>query len=112
MITAQSVHDIVATYETHGWHLRRVLLSPAAMAAIGKELSTRLPECLVKEAGLDAAWFSRPPMAGEVTWELRSLGARPFALLEWVDENSEDFEQRLAAVEHQMIDAGAGGTQA
>ena len=34
MITAETVAEILALYEKHGWNLRRVLLSDAARVAL------------------------------------------------------------------------------
>ena len=101
MITLEDFSEIVATYEKHGWLLRRVLLS----ANTRKSLNEMPDDVDVLDSDIDAAWFSRPPKAGDVSWEIRSLGATPFALVQFVDEDSPDFEQVLEAVKQRMTDS-------
>jgi hypothetical protein len=101
MIGQREFNDIVTTYEKHGWVLRRVLLSHETRRRL-----TEIPaNAATIESDIDAAWFSRPPMAGEISWEIRSLGPTPFALVEFVDEDSPDFEDVLEAVKQRMIDS-------
>ena len=92
-------------YEKHGWVLRRVLLSPGSEKALAK-LFSGIP---TNRSNIDAAWFSRPPNSGPVSWEIRYLGDLPFALLESLDEDDADFELKLKAVEDQLIEKIAGG---
>ena len=98
MIDADSVAELIATYEKHGWILRRVLLSGDAKISTPAEVP-------VVSSDIDAAWFSRPPKPGGVAWEIRYLGDIPYALLEKLDENAPDFEEKLAAVEARLRDA-------
>lgn len=88
-------------YEKHGWLLRRVLLSPETR----KRLTAIPANVPTIDSDIDAAWFSRPPKTGEISWEIRSLGPTPFALVEFVDEDSPDFEDVLEAVKQRMIDS-------
>ncbi len=101
MMGPQEFGEIVATYEKHGWLLRRILLSPATR----KSFSGVPKDVPVFDSDVDVAWFSRPPEAGEIAWEIRSLGATPFALVEFVDEDSPDFEQMLEDVKRRMTDS-------
>lgn len=111
MIDPESVGEIVRMYEKYGWMPRRFLFT--------KELATRVdslkslvPKNIpVYTSDIDAAWFSRPPKAGGVAWELRYLGEPPFALLENIDEANADFEDSLKAVETRLKDAIAGKKQ-
>ena len=98
MMTPEQFREIVATYEKHGWMLRRVLLS----AETRKRLTAIPADVNIIDSGIDAAWFSRPPKSGTISWEIRSLGATPFALVEFVDEHSTNFEQVLEAVKQRM----------
>lgn len=108
MTDLDSVRDIIATYVKHGWVLRRVLLSEGS-----KFTSEQLPDNLeVTSSAIDAAWFSRPPKPGETAWELRYLGDVPFALLEYVDEDSPEFGAKLSAVEALMAEKIAKKRQA
>ncbi len=101
MIAPAEFGDIVAMYEKHGWVLRRVLLTSETRRSM-----TMIPaNVAVIHSDIDAAWFSRPPMAGEISWEIRSLGPTRFALVEFVDEDSPDFEGVLEAVKERMVDA-------
>jgi hypothetical protein len=108
MTNPDAVREIIATYTKHGWILRRFLLSEAAQAAF----SGQFKDTEVRSAPIDAAWFSRPPTPGETAWELRYLGDIQFALLEYVDEGSAEFEAALAAVEGRMTDSIAKNRQA
>ena len=87
MIGDGQVQEILKQYEKHGWILRRVLLSAPAKKV--------LPDSLFGQADLiaadfDALWFSRPALNGGESWELRSLSAAPFALVEVFGDDDED----------------------
>ena len=101
MINANAVAEIIATYQKHGWILRRVLLSDESRAVLGASVNG-IP---VTGSNIDAAWFSRPPKSGRVAWEVRYLGDVPFALLENIEEENPDFEDQLRSVEARLIDA-------
>jgi hypothetical protein len=98
MIDTGSLRELIATYERHGWLLRRVLLSDDARAS----LDINLPDIPIISSDIDAAWFSRPPGTAGVAWEIRYLGATPYALVEKLDENEDSFEQQLADVESRL----------
>jgi len=49
-----------------------------------------------QESAVDALWFSRDAKNGGETWELRSLGETPLALLQVFDESdSEEIREPL-----------------
>jgi hypothetical protein len=98
------IGEIVATYQKHGWLLRRVLLSAALKESLGGEPDALFGGVPVIDAMIDAAWFSRPPRAGAIAWEIRYLGDVPFALLENIDEDDPGFENALKAVESRLFD--------
>jgi hypothetical protein len=101
MISEREFDEIVNMYEKHGWVLRRVLLSVGTRGRL-----TAIPaDVTIIDSDIDAAWFSRPPKAGTISWEIRSLGSTPFALVEFVDEDSPDFEQTLDEVKQRMADS-------
>ncbi len=102
MISADSLAETLETYVKHGWLLRRVLLSDASRTALADRVDELFSDAAVSKSVLDAAWFSRPPKCGETAWELRYLGGSAYALLEYVDEESPDFEPALADVEARM----------
>jgi hypothetical protein len=102
MIDADAVRELVETYKKHGWILRRVLLTDVLDKSFGNEKKTLFGDVPIKVSDLDAAWFSRPPKPGRVSWEIRYLGDIPYALLESVDEGSAEFETILQAVEGRL----------
>lgn len=108
MIDLETIREIIATYTKHGWLLRRVLLTTGSKPVATDSLSNAFGDAEIRESLLNAAWFSRPPQAGGVAWELRYLGSTPFALVEHADENSPDFEEVLADVEERLRLAIAG----
>jgi len=104
MIDAATVCEIIATYEKHGWILRRVLLSDGSRNKLEGSCSDLFGQSPVAKSSIDAAWFSRPPKQGEVAWEIRHLGETPYALVEHVDENGPDLEVILSTVESRMAE--------
>lgn len=95
MITTDQISEIFATYKKHGWLPRRVLLTKNTL----KNLGTLDDEVSILESDIDAAWFSRPLKPGGIAWEIRYLGETPFALLENLDEDDPDFEEKLRDIE-------------
>ena len=108
MIDLSTVKEIIATYEKHGWILRRALLSASLKNELGDSLAKFSHVVKVVDSALNAAWFSRPPKKGGVAWEIRYLGELPFALLENIDEEESEFENRLRNVEKRLSDSIAG----
>jgi hypothetical protein len=106
MIDRAAIAEIVATYEKHGWVLRRVLLSSESKGEFGDDFGELFGDIAVIDSDVDAAWFSRPPKKGpnplEVAWEVRHLSETPYALLEILDENAADFELSLQKVESRL----------
>lgn len=102
MIDIAVIGEIIRTYAKHGWILRRVLLTAKVRRLLGDETSEVFGDAHVVESDIDAAWFSRPPKTGEVAWEIRHLSETPFALLEYVDESSNEFEDKLHEVESRL----------
>lgn len=107
MINAAACGEIIRTYAKHGWLLRRVLLTTNLRRSLGDASSGLFGDVDVSDCSIDAAWFSRPPSNGEIAWEIRHLSETPFALLEYVDEASDDFEQKLHGVEIRLAAAVA-----
>lgn len=78
MNETELIREIAATYQKHGWTLRRVLLTKETLEKTGASFKTDAP---VSVSEINALWFSRSSAAGEA-WELRALSAAPFALFE------------------------------
>lgn len=109
MITSDLIKQTVETYQKHGWQLRRVLLRSETLAALTAQPdydSLALDAAQVKEASLDALWFSRPSHAQREAWELRLLAETPFALFETFeeDETEEQREEMRWEMEARMRD--------
>ncbi|HEY2847115.1 MAG TPA: hypothetical protein VGI80_04805 [Pyrinomonadaceae bacterium] len=100
MIAPPEFETLVATYIQHGWLLRRVVLQNTADVAEGLT-----PDISVRQSIIDAAWFSRPPNAGPIAWEIRYLGPTQYALVEHLDEAATDFEEKLHQTEQRLADA-------
>lgn len=95
--------DIIATYELHGWKLRRVLARPETVSQVS-EASDLLRDAEIRESDFDALWFARPSHAGREAWELRLIAEEPFALFESfeADESEEDRETARREMENRM----------
>lgn len=92
--------ELAATYRKHGWNLRCALLRPATQAVLAKHEAQLLDAVLVKEAGFDALWFSRPSHQGREAWELRLLGQTQYALFETFE--ADETEEQRDDVKHEM----------
>jgi hypothetical protein len=102
MMDSDAIRSVVETYRKYDWVLRRVLATPAIRERLD---AAAIDETPVFDSDIDAAWFSRPPGVGPVTWEIRYLGEPAFALLTSVNEAEADFEDSLTDVERRLKDA-------
>ena len=102
--------EIIATYQRHGWELKRVLLKPATRSDLTELAAGLFNEAGLIEAEIDALWFARPSHAGREAWELRLVAEQPYALLEAfeLDESEEEREEARLEMEHQMREQVAG----
>lgn len=101
MIKAGQIAEILSLYRKHGWILRRVLLSDALKNSLPGSLDDIFGAAEIRSSEIDAAWFSRAPIADQETWELRRLSETPYALIEFFDaEDDEEIrEETLREVE-------------
>lgn len=74
------IREILATYEKHGWRLRRALLRPETRAELSDESWSG--NASLEAADLDALWFSRGSQQHREAWELRLIAATQYALFE------------------------------
>ena len=105
MSGVSTVKEMIATYVKHGWILRRFLLNSTLKNELGVSFLNFSSEVKIVDSAFNAAWFSRPPKDGGVAWEIRYLGEMPFALLENIDEEDAEFENRLRTVEKRLSDS-------
>ena len=103
------IEQTVGTYLKHGWELRRVLLRPETIALLHAEPgfdSLPVNATQVREASIDALWFSRASHEQREAWELRHLAENPFALFETfeADETEEQREEMRWEMEARMRD--------
>jgi len=92
--------ELVATYRRHGWELRSALLQPATRAELESHEAGPLENLPVREAEIDALWFSRPSHNEREAWELRLLAQTPYALFETFE--SEETEEERDEVKQEM----------
>ena len=85
--------EVVATYRKHGWELRAAVLQPATRAEL-ESAGAELPNTVnVREAEIDALWFSRPSHNNREAWELRLLAQTPYALFETFEPEETEAER-------------------
>jgi hypothetical protein len=104
MNTTELTREILATYERHGWQLRRVLLCPETRDAFGESAETLFEAASVTDSDFDALWFARASHANREAWELRLLAAQPYALFETfeADESEEQRDDVRKEMENRM----------
>jgi hypothetical protein len=95
--------QIVATYEKHGWKLRRVLVDSTTQSDEA-EITPAFPELAIVSSEIDALWFARPSQGGREAWELRLIAEQSYALFEAfeADESEEDREDARREMENKM----------
>jgi len=98
--------EVVATYRKHGWELRTALLQPATRVELESEEAGLLNNLNVREAEVDALWFSRPSHNKRDAWELRLLAQTPYALFETFEpeETEEERDEVRQEMEARMRD--------
>lgn len=103
MDSLELIKDIIATYERHGWKLRRVLTRPETLSVVSQAVDL-LGEAEPGESDFDALWFARPSHAGREAWELRLVSEQRYALFEAfeADETEEAREAARREMENRM----------
>jgi hypothetical protein len=102
------IQEIIATYQRHGWQLRRVLLRSQTCAALSAPEEV-FESASIHEAEFDALWFARAAQAGREAWELRLIAEQRYALFEAfeADESEEDREDVRREMENRMREYAA-----
>jgi hypothetical protein len=91
--------EIIATYQRHGWELRRVLIKPATQAGLKENSAELFNEAKLTDAEFDALWFARPSQAGREAWELRLVAEQSYALFEAFEADEQEAEREEARLE-------------
>jgi hypothetical protein len=92
--------ELAATYRKHGWNLRTALLQPATRAELEADAPNLVADVTVRDAEVDALWFSRPSHNDREAWELRLLAQTPYALFETFEP--EETEEERDEVKQEM----------
>jgi hypothetical protein len=97
--------EFVATYRKHGWELRGALLQPETRLQLSDQEGGLLT-MPIKEAKIDALWFSRPSHNHREAWELRLLAETQYALFETfeVEETEEERNEARQEMEARLRD--------
>lgn len=98
-MTPELFKEIIATYQRHGWELRRILLKPTTRSDLGEQAAGLFDEAKLIEAEIDALWFARPSQAGREAWELRLVAEQPYALFEAFEADETEAERDEARLE-------------
>jgi len=101
--------QIVATYEKHGWQLRRILTASPTQDE-RQQIAQAFKAMPITAAEIDALWFARPSHAGREAWELRLVAEQSYALFEAfeADENEEEREEARLEMENKMREYSRG----
>src|SRR3989442_4563644 len=108
MKTLALIEEVIATYQRHGWNLKRVLLGPATRAEVNYQAGELLKEARFVDAEFDALWFARPSHQGREAWELRLFAQLPYALFEAFEPDEPEEERGETRREHETRIKGHG----
>jgi hypothetical protein len=98
-VTPELFKEIIATYQRHGWELKRVLIKPSTHACLKEQTAELFKEAKLIEAEFDALWFARSSHAGREAWELRLVAEQPYALFEAFETDETEAEREEARLE-------------
>ena len=111
MPSLELCQEIIATYQRHGWQLKRVLVTPETRNDLSEQDLGVFNEASLSEAEFDALWFARPSHADREVWELRLLAEHPYALFAAFESDETEAEREAARLEmeHQMREQAGRG---
>jgi len=101
-----TISELIDQYSSHGWVVRRALLSSASIKALGDSLAALYPDLEISESVHEALWFSRRSHPDREAWELRRLSGSPFALVTNLEDalDESDREGLLSGTFQRMFD--------
>lgn len=102
-MNADQIREMLKQYATHGWNLRRVLLSAETRENLTAALESLFGDAPVAPSEIDAVWFSRPAANDGEAWELRRLSQTPFALIEVFDADDDEDAREDARQEMEKV---------
>lgn len=104
METKRLPSEIIATYQKHGWKLKRVLLRTKTQEQLGVDAFEGIP---IEEAEIDGLWFTRPSFSDRQAWELRLLAETTYALFETfaADEPADRQNEIRREMEQRLFEA-------
>ena len=107
MLEKPAITETVGLYEKHDWMLRRILLTSESAERFSEEIAADFPDVDIREAEIDALWFSRRSRPDSEAWEIRRLSGTPFAILENVPDGTgqDELESILNDAEMRLIDS-------
>ena len=103
--------EILATYQRHGWELKRVLIKPDMRnELIDAEVFSKAS---LRDGEFDGLWFARPSQGGREAWELRLVAENSYALFAAFehDETEEEREEARLEMEHQMREQSGSASE-
>jgi hypothetical protein len=104
MNASDLIREIIATYERHGWRVRRVLLRTATRAGLDENAVALFATAEMIDSDFEALWFIRSSHGDREAWELRLIAEHPYALFEAFekDESEEAREEVRREMEKRM----------
>ena len=104
MNASDLIREIIATYERHGWKVRRALLRTATREGLDKCALALLDAAEMIDSDFEALWFVRPSHGDREAWELRLIAEQSYALFEAFekDESEEAREEVRREMEKRM----------
>ena len=103
IMNLELAQQIAATYQKHGWTLKRLLLC-SSTGNEKEQINESFPSIPIVEAEVDAMWFARDSHGGREAWELRLIAEHRYALFEAfeADEAEEDRDEARLEMENRM----------
>ncbi len=98
--------DVVLEYKRHGWIPQRLLFAHPQRFSDADIAAAQLADIEVRDAAIDAIWFTRRSAEDRVAWELRRLTGTPFALVVVLPDETPDADREtlLSATEDRMLE--------
>ena len=97
--------DIIGQYKSHGWTVRRAVLSNNDSLLLKEHLINAHPGVEIHTGIESGIWFSRRSLPDREAWELRRLSGSPFALMAVIEDSmsASDQDTVLHEIEERMF---------